>query len=306
MNIIQIYNRFPDQEACLEHLEQIRWSGEPQCSYCESGRVYQHQEKYKRRWQCGDCKSSFSVTVGTIFHNTHVDLQKWFFLIALMLNAKKGLSAYQAARDLEMRRPTVWSMMHRIREAMQDDGALLTGIVEMDETYIGGKPRKGNKRDDDQEGGDKSTRGRGTKKIPVVGMVERKGRVKAQSVSKYELKASDFHALIRKGIDTELSVLITDEYRGYARINPILPHTRINHSECYARGTIHTNNIESFWAIVKRGIIGQYHKVSAKYLDSYLSEFCYRYNGRFRDSGVLFGETLGNMLTSSNLSLDLV
>jgi transposase-like protein len=294
MNIIQIYAKYPTQEACLEHLEKTRWKDGPKCTYCQSVKVYKHTERSKIRWQCGDCRKSFSVTVGTIFHNTHVDLQKWFLLIALMLNAKKGLSAYQAARDIELRRPTVWSMMHRIRNAMKDNGELLSGIIEMDETYIGGKPRKGNKRDDD-DFSDKSNRGKGTKKIPVVGMVERKGSVKAQSVSKYQLKAHDFHALIRKEVDTTASVLITDEYRGYVRINSILPHTRINHSERYVRGMIHTNTIESFWAIVKRGIIGQYHKVSAKYLDKYLDEFCYRYNGRISE-GTLFETTLLNML----------
>lgn len=296
MNIIQIYNAFPDQEACLNHLERKRWGDKPTCVYCASPKAYRHTEKTKTRWQCGTCKKSFSVTVGTIFHHTHIELQKWFLLIALMLNAKKGLSAYQAARDIELRRATVWSMMHRIRNAMKDDGELLTGIIEMDETYIGGKPRRGNKRDDDIEGGDKGSRGRGTKKIPVVGMVARAGKVKAQAVSKHELKAKDLHALIRKGIDTAASVLITDEYRGYARINPILPHTRINHSERYVRGMIHTNTIESFWAIVKRGIIGQYHKVSAKYLDKYLDEFCYRYNARFLDQGYAFTDTLGRIL----------
>lgn len=295
MNIIQIYTKFPTQESCLLHLEQSRWKNSPSCTYCESKKVYRHAEKSKIRWQCGDCKNSFSVTVGTIFHNTHVDLQKWFLLISLMLNAKKGLSSYQAARDIDLRRPTVWSMMHRIRNAMKDDGTLLSGIIEMDETYIGGKPRRGNNRDDDQEGGS-NPRGRGTKKIPVVGMVERKGKVKAQKVSKNALKAKDFHALIRKGIDTGMSVLITDEYRGYAKINPILPHTRINHSERYVRGQIHTNTIESFWAIVKRGIIGQYHKVSAKYLDKYLDEFCFRYNGRNESGEALFGRALSKMV----------
>lgn len=209
-----------------------------------------------------------------------------------MLNAKKGLSAYQAARDIDLRRATVWSMMHRIRLAMADDGELLSGIIEMDETYIGGKPRKGNNRDDDPTGGNKSTRGRGTKKIPVVGMVARHGSVKATSVSKFSLKSKDLHAIIRKGIDTTRSVLITDEYRGYVRINPILPHTRINHSEHYVRGIIHTNTIESFWAIVKRGIIGQYHKVSAKYLDRYLDEFCFRYNLRSKNQSAAFLDIL--------------
>lgn len=296
MNIIQVYKKFPTQEACLEHLEKARWKDAPICPYCKStNKIYRHKESSKVRWQCGECKKSFSVTVGTIFHHTHIDLQKWFLLISLMLNAKKGLSSYQAARDIELRRPTVWSMMHRIRNAMKDDGTLLTGIIEMDETYVGGKPRKGNNRDDDTDGGNTSNRGRGTKKIPVVGMVERHGNVKAESVSKDALKTKDLHALIRKEIDTNNAVLITDEYRGYNRINPIMPHTRINHSKHYVRGFVHTNTIESFWAIVKRGIVGQYHKVSAKYLDKYLDEFCYRYNARFNEEAI-FETTLLNML----------
>lgn len=296
MNIAEIFKKYPTQEACLAHLETVRWKDKPACTYCDSIHVGKHTEKNKVRWQCHDCRRSFSVTVGTIFHNTHIELQKWFLLIALMMNAKKGLSAYQAARDIELRRPTVWSMMHRIRKAMVSDGKLLAGIVEMDETYIGGKPRKGNKRDDDIDGGNTSIRGRGTKKIPVVGMIERGGKVKAKLVSKNELKSCDLKALIREGIDTDNAVLITDEYRGYRNINPILPHTRINHSKEYVRGMIHTNTIESFWSLVKRGIIGQFHKVSAKYLDKYLDEFCYRYNMRNFTQGFGFDNTVGRML----------
>lgn len=140
--IIEVYRRWPTHEACIKHLETVRWGESPTCTFCgSSDAVSRHHEVGKERWQCSACKKSFSVTVGTIFHNTHVDLQRWFLLISLMLNAKKGLSAMQAARDLEMRRPTVWSMMHRVRQAMVDDRGLLAGIVEMDETCVGGKPR---------------------------------------------------------------------------------------------------------------------------------------------------------------------
>ncbi len=295
MNIIQIYKNFPTQEDCLKHLEKTRWGDKPICPYCDGDKAYTHVEKSKTRWQCATCKKSFSVTVGTIFHHTHVDLQKWFLLITLMLNAKKGLSSYQAARDIELRRPTVWSMMHRIRKAMKDDGRLLMGIVEMDETYVGGKPVKSNNRDDDVDGGNTSTRGRGTRKIPVVGMVERGGKVKAKSTSKHELRGVDLQALVRQGVDVANAILLTDEYTGYNGMNRLLPHKRINHSRCFVDGLIHTNTIESFWAIVKRGIVGQYHKVSAKYLDRYLDEFCFRYNGRFNETA-MFQATLTNML----------
>ncbi len=177
-----MYRRFPTPEAAIAHLERVRWGEAPKCPYCGAETVARHAETGRQsRWQCWTCYKSFSVTVGTIFHNSHVDLQRWFLLIALMLNAKKGLSAMQAARDLDMRRPTVWSMMHRVRTAMQDDGKLLSGLVEMDEAYVGGKPRKRNRRDDDEPG----PRGpHGTKKTPVLAAVERGGRVKAKSTDR--------------------------------------------------------------------------------------------------------------------------
>lgn len=293
MNIIQIFEKFPTQESCIEHLEKARWNGEPFCPKC--GSTNTNPLKKELRHHCNGCRKSFSVTVKTIFHNSKVPLQKWFLLLTLMMNAKKGLSACQAARDLNMRRPTVWSMMHRIRKAMVDDGALLTGIVEMDETYIGGKPRKENKpnKDDDDKG---NPRGRGTKKIPVVGMVERGGNVKASQATKETLKAKDLNELIRKNIDADNAALITDEYRGYNGAANILPHFTINHQEAYADGLVHTNHIEGFWAIVKRGIVGQFHKVSAKYLSKYLDEFCYRYNARKLDANLVFDDALNRML----------
>ncbi len=159
MNIIQIFKKFPTQESCIKHLEKARWGETPVCPYC--GSTNTNPLVAEMRHHCNGCRKSFSVTVGTIFHHTHVSLQYWFLLISLMMNAKKGLSACQAARDLEMRRPTVWDMMHRIRNSMKDDGQLLSGIVEMDETYIGGKPRKGNDRDDDIDGGNTGCNQRG-------------------------------------------------------------------------------------------------------------------------------------------------
>jgi len=148
-SLVDIYRRFPTPEAATAHLEKVRWPEGPICPYCGAATAARHNETGRSRWQCWTCKKSFSATVGTIFHNSHIDLQRWFLLIALMLNAKKGLSAMQAALDLEMRRPTVWSMMHRIRTALADDGQLLKGLVEMDEAYVGVKPRKKNRRDDD-------------------------------------------------------------------------------------------------------------------------------------------------------------
>lgn len=146
-SLVDIYRRFPSRGAAVAHLERVRWPDGPHCPYCDDARASRNRDDSRsataERWKCQnpDCLRSYSATVGTIFHSSHIDLQRWFFLIERMLD-KQGLSAMQAARDLDMRRPTVWSMMHRIRAAVHDDGKLLSGLVEMDEAYVGGKPRK--------------------------------------------------------------------------------------------------------------------------------------------------------------------
>lgn len=292
MNIIQIFQQFPTQESCINHLEQKRWAGVPFCPYCESTNTYKAKDRL--RHHCNGCRKSFSVTIGTIFHDTRLPLQKWFLAISLMLNAKKGISSRQLARDLELPVKTAWSLSHRIRNAMQEDQGLLSGIVEMDETYIGGKPRKEAKKKDKDDDDKGNPRGRSTKKECVVGMIERGGKVKAGNVSKDELKAKDLQELVRNNINTSESILMTDEYRGYLGMGKVVKHFAINHSKEYARGQIHTNSIESFWAIVKRGMVGQFHKVSKKYLNRYLDEFCWRFNNRDNENN--FDDLLGNML----------
>src|SRR5580704_6190278 len=173
MNIVRIYELFPAESDCIAHLENVRWKGKPICPYCGSDRTSGAPEE--QRHHCNNCKTSFSVTVGTIFHHTHLDLQKWFLAVSIVLNAKKGLSARQLARDLQVNKNTGWRMGMQIRKAMGEgeQRELLKGLVETDETYIGGKPRKGG-----GGGGTPLKRGRGTTKIPVVGMLERGGRVK--------------------------------------------------------------------------------------------------------------------------------
>jgi len=274
MNIIQVYKLFPTQDDCLNHIEKVRWQGKPVCPYCKSTNATPY--KSERRYHCNNCNTSYSVTVGTIYHKTHLDIQKWFLAIALILNAKKGISARQLARDLEVNKSTGWRMGMQIRKAMAEGAQreLLQGVVEMDECYIGGKPRKGG------GGNNPPKRGRGTKKTPVVGMIERGGNVKAKVVQKNRLKAKSLSALVREHVDVRNAVLITDEYKGYLGIKYFMPHKTINHQLWYVDGDIHTNGIESFWALLKRGIVGQYHKVSVRHLPQYLNEFCYRHNNR--------------------------
>ena len=277
MNIIEIFKRFPTEESCIAHLETVRWKGKPICPYCESDRTT--PLKKEQRHHCNSCNTTFSVTVGTIFHHTHLPLQKWFLAVCLILNAKKGLSARQLARDLDVHRNTAWYLAMRIRKAMEQsqERAILTGIVEMDECYIGGKPRKGN------QGGRPAPRGRGTNKTPVVGMVERGGDVKAKVVRKKDLNNKGLSALVRSTVDLTKATLMTDEYSGYLRMSRIVDHKTIAHAYWYVDGDIHTNTIEGFWALLKRGIVGQFHKVSVAYLPKYLDEFTYRYNHRKAD-----------------------
>jgi len=290
MNIIEVYNKFPTQKDCLNHLESVRWKGQPTCPYCNS--INYTPMPKENRHHCNNCNTSFSVTVGTIFHKTKLDCQKWFLAISLILNAKKGISARQLARDIDVNRNTAWYMGMRIRKAMTQitDQSFLKGIVEMDEVYIGGKPRKGS----NDGNGQPNKRGRGTKKTPVVGMIERGGKVKAKVSRKEELTANKLSSLVRRNIDISNAILMTDEYKGYLRMSSFIEHKAINHQEWYVDGETHTNNIESFWAILKRGIIGQYRKVNLHHLPKYIDEFCFRFNNRKNDD--IFNITISKSL----------
>src|SRR5208283_1298323 len=169
MDIVTIYEQFPTDSSCIAHLEEIRWPGGPVCPYCHSSAKISARTA-GHRYHCNNCNASFSVTVGTIFHDTKLDLQKWFLAISLILNAKKGISSRQLMRDIKVNKNTAWYMAMRIRRAMKEQSELLQGFVEADETYVGGKPRK------DFDGSSKGgKRGRGTSKIPVIGVVERGG-----------------------------------------------------------------------------------------------------------------------------------
>ena len=287
MDIVTVFERFPTQKSCIDHLEQARWQGTPRCPYCTSTNTAPLQ--HRRR--CYACKTSFSVTVGTIFHHTHMPLQKWFLAIGLMLNARKSLSALQLSRDLHVNKNTAWRIAMQVRKAMHqaEHRNLLMGLVEMDETYIGGKPRKGS-------GKPPAKRGRGTDKIPVVGAVERGGRVTAKATMKGKLKGKNLRSFVRSRVDTDNAALITDEYTGYRGMRQILPHVVINHSKRYTDGDIHTNTIEGFWALLKRGMFGQFHSVTPRHLQRYVDEFCYRYNLRKTDSDVAFHQTIDRAL----------
>lgn len=219
MNLIKIFQKYPDQESCIEHLENVRWGDMATCPHCGSVKVARKCDAHRvGRWNCHDCKSSFNVLSGTIFEKTKIPLQKWFLAIALMLNAKKSLSSHELSRDLDLNQKTAWYMMTRIRQQMLDDSIeMLQGIVEADECYIGGKPRKKAKRDDDDFN---NPRGRGTKKMSVLGAVERHGKVIARVSN--DTKGATIAKFIENNVDLVGTLLMTDEYRGYKTIRESL------------------------------------------------------------------------------------
>ena len=281
MNLITVFQRFPDHESCIEHLERVRWPHTHACPLCGGVSVARKADGERvGRWNCHACKSSFNVLSGTIFEKTKIELQKWFLAISLMANAKKSLSSYQLARDLDLNQKTAWYMMMRIRRAMVDHGDLLSGIVEADEAYVGGKPRKSNKRDDDSN--PPAKRGRGTSKLPIIGVVARGGKVVAEPSERVDSKA--LTAFLDRNVEKEGTLLITDEFPGYMGIGRKMNHAVIQHSVQYVDGLIHTNTIEGFWGLLKRAWYGTHHHYSKGYALAYAVEACFKYNARNRSS----------------------
>ena len=282
MDLLQVMPRFPTQESCIRHVEGIRWRNKAYCPHCGSisvGRKNESQDEGETgrigRWNCHDCHASFKVTCGWVFHGTKIPLQKWFLAIALIVNAKKSLSSHQLSRDLDLNQKTAWYIMTRIRSEMaKKGGALLQGIIEADETYIGGKPRKPNKSEDFEP----SKRGRGTDKTAVIGAVERGGKVVAQVAE--NLTGQRILEFVRSVVNLKNSELITDEFRAYELVGKELKHTIINHQEQFVDGDTHTNTLEGFWSLLKRAWYGQHHHYQTAYIPLYVAEQCYVYNYR--------------------------
>ena len=273
-SIFEIFSKFNTEEKCIEHFAKLRWPNGVECPKCRGKRISQFQAKGKTGkvrylYECMDCSYQFSVTVETIFHDSHLPLTKWFLAIYMICSAKKGVSAKQLQRELHVTYRTAWYMAHRIRLAMQEDEDFcekFSGIVEVDETYVGGK-RAGK-------------RGRGSaNKVPVIGMKERtSGKVRLRALR--NVSSTSLKRFIRGGVEIGAEVH-TDEFSSYCWIDSSeFTHKAVNHQETYVDGDVHTNGVENVWSLFKRGIVGVYHKVSAKYLPLYLNEFSYRFNNR--------------------------
>ncbi|HAQ64675.1 MAG TPA: IS1595 family transposase [Bacteroidales bacterium] len=283
MNISVLNNRFSTQQRCISHLEKLRWGKRKfVCPHCGSLNSTKRDNSIKHH--CNGCNKDYSVLFGTIFENTRLSLTKWFQIIFIMSQSKMGVSAKEVSRLVGVKYQTAWYACHRVRCAMIDNELRLEGMVEFDEAYIGGKKRKLKKSDANKAVLSTITnkRGRGTSKVPIVGSVEKKGRVYVKIIEK--LTGRNLLLMLKKIVKTDESIVFTDEFKSYKSFDNVVEHITINHSEGYGKGVRTVNTIEGFWSILKNGIKGNYRSLSKKYLPFYLVEFSFKYNNRFLES----------------------
>jgi transposase-like protein len=272
--------KFQDGIAAATYLESLRWPNGPVCPHCKESerRPYPLKSATRKLYKCAACRKQYTVTVGTIFEGSHIPLNKWLLAFYLLCSSKKGMSAHQLHRMLGVTYKSAWFMAHRIRFAMEQPpfARPLEGVVEADETYVGGKERN-RKRQDKQ----KKT-GRGTDKTPVVVLVERGGQ--ARSFRMANVTGDEIKGAIRRNVarDTRIMTDSFKSYRGLAK--EFASHEYVSHSDGeYVRGEVHTNTAENYFSILKRGINGTYHHISEAHMPRYLAEFDFRYNNLARD-----------------------
>jgi len=284
MNLVDLMQEFCDEAKCRRYIEHLRWPRGAECPRCESTKVYRLENR--PLLLCASCEHQFSATAGTIFHDTHLPLTKWFLATMLLCESKKGMSACQIQRSLGVSYKTAWYLCHRIRAAMLEVAPeKLSGAVEIDETYVAGKKRR--------------WRAKGDVSV-VIGIRQRNGDLRL--IRAKDAKSKTVRDIINANVGGHVEVILTDESAIYpwaldkmqARI-----HKTINHSREYAHGDVHTNTVESAFSLLKRGIVGTWHKVSAKHLPAYLDEMCFRFNNR--KNQFLFRDTLIKLILSPNL-----
>lgn len=284
VNLINLIERYGDEDKCRKALEALKWQEGVKCPRCGSKKI-SHIVK-RHQYDCDECRYQFTVTAGTIFHDSHLPLWKWFLAIYLMTESKKGISANQLKRSLAVSYKTAWYLCHRIRKAVEEATVKpqLTGTVEVDEMYVGGKYDKRRKRGP-------------WEKQPVMGLLQRDGTFEARTIRTASKKI--LTDIIKERIDKKATVM-TDELPAYKSVGETHKHESVNHrAEEWVRGDVHTNGVESAWSLFKRSIVGSYHKISAKHMDAYLDEFEWKFNGR--ENPYLFRDTLIRLLNSSKL-----
>jgi transposase-like protein len=271
-SILEFQKHFNTDAKCREYLEQQRWGDTPCCPFCAVENVTRLKDG--KRFQCNEklCRKQFSVTVGTIAENTKIPLTKWFLAMYILSNHSKGISSLQLASWLDVTQKTAWFLNHRIREMLADnDPELLSGIVEVDETYVGGKISN-------KHVSKRKELSKFDNKTMVFGAVAREGKVVTKVIpnTTKESLLNAVHEFVEEG-----SFMVSDEHVGYKQLKKHYKHARVNHSkQQYVKGAAHTNTIEGFWNILKKQINGIHHSVSPHLLGAYATEAAYRYNHR--------------------------
>jgi transposase-like protein len=288
-SLIQLLDHFKDENTCQEYLAKQRWGDTVTCPHCKHNKVYVTNRGYK----CASptCYKKFSVTTGTIYENTKIPLRTWFAAMYLLTAHKKGISSHQLGRDLNITQRTAWFVLHRIREMLKEKNPkALNGVVEADETYVGGKNkyRRFSKKI-------KGSQGRSPKdKIPVVGLVERNGKVITFATD--DTDQVTLHTIVTSNVDFG-SKLITDAHHSYNGLGEFYNHTVVKHGigekKYITKGEDHTNTIEGYWSLFKRMYVGTYHCMSRKHLQRYCDEMSYRYNSRQSKDCFRFEEAIG-------------
>jgi transposase-like protein len=279
--------KFTDALKAAEYLESLRWPNGPVCPHCGESerRPYRLKSNTRRLWKCAKCRKQYTVTVGTIFEGSHIGLNKWLLAFYLLCSSKKGMSAHQLHRMLGVTYKTAWFMAHRIRYAMEQPSfqPKLAGTVEVDETYVGGKVRRANRKQyaplnpmtPDMR---RRKTGRGSDKIPVLTLIERGGRARSFRVA--SVTSNSLKGAIRRHVSREAHIR-TDSFSSYKGLDrEFASHKTVNHAYEYVRGDVHTNTAENFFSILKRGVNGTYQHVSEAHLPRYLAEFDFRFNHR--------------------------
>lgn len=286
VNLIDLVERYKgNEDKCREYLKSLRWPEGLKCPRCGSEKT-SRAAKDGHKFNCDSCHYQFTATAGTIFHDSHLPLWKWFLAIYLMTESKKGMSALQLKRTLKVAYKTAWYLCHRIRKAMEEvkDAPKLDGVVEVDETYVGGKYDKRRKRGP-------------WEKQAVIGLLQRSGRLEAKTIPTNGRKI--LVGIIKERIDPKARVM-TDEYQAYSAIDKEYKHESVNHSkEEWARDDVYTNGIEGAFSLFKRGIVGSFHQISTKHMDAYLDEFEWRFNNR--ENPYLFEDTMIRLLNTPNM-----
>jgi transposase-like protein len=285
-SVLELLEAFPTEQDCINHLELLRWNGNVISPFDSNSKVYKCKDN---KYRCKNTGKYFNVRTATLFDNTKVPLRKWFVAIYIVTSHKKGISSLQLSKDVDVTQKTAWFMLQRIRNCFGIDGnTQLKNEVEIDETYVGGKDRF--KHIDKKVEG---TQGRSTKnKTSVLGMVEREGELIAKQIK--DVKTDTITPEVVKFVKKATKVF-TDEWLGYNGLKKIYDHSVVKHNKGeYVKDRIHTNTIEGFWSLLKRGIVGIYHFTSKKHLQKYVDEFVFRYNTRNIEEYSRFNLMLAN------------